>query len=166
MLQLESIFVSVFTADTYSCIKSRGIHKASYTLRKALQNEDCNKFCLKVDITKFYQTIDHEILKELLRKKFKDRDLLNLLYEMIDSYDEGLPLGSLLSQYLSNFYLTYFDHWIKEVLKAKVYIRYCDDFVILSNSKEELHNYRTTIDKYLRENLKLEVKSNWQVFPV
>ena len=163
---MEPIFVSVFTADTYSCIKGRGVLKASLDLRRYLQNDNCNKFCLKLDVKKYYENIDKDILKKLLRKKFKDKVLLGLLYEMLDSYSPGLPLGSLLSQYLANFYLTYFDHWVKEELKMPVYLRYMDDMVILSNSKQELHEWRKKIDNYLRESLKLEVKGNWQVFPV
>lgn len=165
MNKVQDIFTNTFTADTYSCIKGKGIHKASFNLTKALQNDSCNKYCLKLDVKKFYQNIDHTILKVLLRKKFKDRELLNLLDEMIDSYPDGLPLGSILSQNLANYYLTYFDHWIKEKLKVKVYFRYMDDMVILSNNKEELHKILRDIEDYLKD-LKLEVKTNWQVFPV
>jgi RNA-directed DNA polymerase len=163
--KLEPLFVSVFTADTYSCIKQRGVHKASYSLRKALQDRNGTQYCLKLDIRKFYNSVNLVILKQLLRKKIKDVALLNLLDEIIDSYDEGIPLGSLLSQFLGNYYLTYFDHWIKEELKVKYYFRYCDDMVILSDNKEELHLLFTKIEAYLNT-LKLEVKRNWQVFPV
>ena len=70
---LEAIFVNIFTADTYSCIKRRGIHAAAGTLKKALRDEPETKYCLKIDIKKFYQNIDHDILKQLLRKKIKDK---------------------------------------------------------------------------------------------
>ena len=162
---LEPLFVSVFTSDTYSCIKKRGVHKASYNLRKALKNVPDTKYCLKLDIKKFYNSIDQKILKSLLRKKIKDVMLLNMLDEIIESYDEGLPLGSLLSQFLGNYYLTYFDHWIKEDLKIKNYFRYCDDCVILGDNKEDLHEVFLKVEKYLN-NLNLEVKGNWQIFPV
>lgn len=135
---LEPIFVSVFTADTYSCIKGRGIHAAARKLRKALTNEEETRYCLKLDIKKFYPSIDHGILKSLLRRKFKDQDLLWLLDEIIDSTD-GVPIGNYLSQYFANFLLTPFDHWIKEVKKIKNYFRYLDDMVILGATKEELH---------------------------
>ena len=134
---LEPIFVAVFTADSYSCIKGRGIHKASTNLRKALQNKEETTYCLKLDIKKFYPNIDHDILKALLRRKFKDVDLLWLLDEIIDSAP-GLPIGNYLSQYLANFYLTYFDHWVKEDLGVKYYFRYADDIVILHKDKEYL----------------------------
>lgn len=162
---LEPIFVAVFTADSYSCIKGRGIHKASFAVRKALKNKEETTYCLKLDIKKFYPNIDHDILKALLRKKFKDTDLLWLLDEIIDSAP-GLPIGNYLSQYLANFYLTYFDHWIKEQLGIKFYFRYADDIVILHKNKEYLHRVLNVIKDYFELNLNLEVKSNWQVFPV
>lgn len=162
---LEPIFVSTFTTDSYSCIKGMGLHKASRNLSKALKNEEETRFCLKLDIRKFYPSVDHDILKQLLRKKFKDNDLLWLLDEIIDSAP-GLPIGNYLSQYFANFYLTYFDHWVKEVLKVKYYFRYADDIVILAGEKDTLHRYLRLISEYLKVNLKLEVKKNYQVFPV
>jgi RNA-directed DNA polymerase len=165
MKVLEPIFVSIFTADSYSCIKGRGIHKASFAVRKALKDKAETKYCLKLDVKKFYPNIDHDILKALLRKKFKDNDLLWLLDEIIDSAP-GLPIGNYLSQYLANFYLTYFDHWIKEDLRVKYYFRYADDIVILHSNKDYLHQILKLIQSYFEINLKLEVKNNWQVFPV
>lgn len=162
---LEPIFVSTFTADTYSCIKKRGIHAASRALQRALRNVPETQYCLKLDIRKFYPSVDHAILKRLLRKKIKDQDLLWLLDEIIDSAD-GLPIGNYLSQYFANFYLTYFDHWVKEKLKVKHYFRYADDLVILGSTKEELHKHLYEIRKYLSDELNLEIKSNYQVFPV
>lgn len=162
---LEPIFVATFTADTYSCIKGRGIHAAARSLREALKDKINTQYCLKLDIKKFYPNIDHEILKQLLRKKIKDQDLLWLLDGIIDSA-EGLPIGNYLSQYFANFYLTYFDHWLKEVIKVKYYFRYADDMVILSSNKAYLHQLLSEIRDYLQDNLKLELKSNYQVFPV
>ncbi len=162
---LEPIFVSTFTSDTYSCIKKRGIHSLLNKLKKTLRNKEETTYCLKLDIKKFYPNINHEILKILLRRKFKDIDLLWLLDEIIDSAD-GLPIGNYLSQYFANFYLTYFDHWIKEQLGVKYYFRYADDIVILHKSKAELHYLLYTIKEYLKSNLDIEVKSNYQVFPV
>jgi RNA-directed DNA polymerase len=161
---LEPIFVNTFTKDTYSCIKGRGIHKLFYTLKKDLVNEDETRYCLKFDIKKFYPSIDHDILKSLIRKKIKDHRLLKLLDEIIDSAP-GLPIGNYLSQYLANFYLSYFDHWIKEQKAVKYYYRYADDIVILHSNKQALHNLLSDIKQYLKA-LKLEVKDNHQVFPV
>ena len=162
---LEPIFVSVFTAHTYSCIKGRGIHAAANAVKLALRDAPGTQFCLKLDIKKFYPNVDHEILKQLLRRKFKDQGLLWLLDEIIDSAP-GLPIGNYLSQYFANFYLTYFDHWIKEVKGVRYYFRYADDLVILSDSKAALHELLNDIKAYLSEELRLQVKSNHQVFPV
>ena len=165
MNQLEAIFVSMFTADTYSCIKGKGIHAALRNLKQALNDEQGTQYCLKLDITKFYPSVDHQILKQLLRRKFKDNDLLWLLDEIIDSAP-GLPIGNYLSQYFANFYLTYFDHWIKQNKAVKYYFRYADDIVVLSPSKKELHALLFEIKTYLKDNLNLQVKGNYQVFPV
>ena len=162
---LEPIFMSVFTADTYSCIKERGIHGAANAVKNALRDKEDTKYCLKLDIKKFYPSVDHAILKALLRRKFKDQDLLWLLDEIIDSAP-GLPIGNYLSQYLANFYLSYFDHWLKEVKQVKYYFRYADDLVILSSDKKELHKLLCCISQYLMVNLKLNIKGNYQIFPV
>lgn len=162
---LEPLFVSVFTADTYSCIKGKGIHAAANAVKQALKDRSATKYCLKLDIKKFYPNIDHDVLKILLRRKIKDQDLLWLLDEIIDS-TEGLPIGNYLSQYFANFYLTYFDHWMKQDKAVKYYFRYADDLVILSDSKEYLHQLLSDIRIYMTENLKLQIKSNYQVFPV
>lgn len=162
---LEKIFVSTFTADTYSCIKRRGIHAAARAVIRTLNDIPGTRYCLKLDIKKFYPSVDHSIMKRLLRKKIKDTDLLLLLDGIIDSAS-GLPIGNYLSQYFANFYLTYFDHWLKEDLHVKYYFRYADDMVILSDNKPYLHQLLSEIHAYLQDNLKLEVKHNYQVFPV
>jgi RNA-directed DNA polymerase len=162
---MERIFVSTFTTDTYSCIKGKGIHAASYALRESLKDASGTKYCLKIDIKKFYPSIDHDILKGLIRRKIKDKDLLWLLDGIIDSAP-GLPIGNLLSQYLANFYLCYFDHWVKEEKRVKDYFRYADDIVIPSDNKEHLHQLLADFRVYLRDNLKLEIKYNYQIFKV
>jgi len=162
---LEPIFMAMFTSNTYSCIKGKGIHAAANDLRMALKDVPGTQFCLKLDIRKFYPSIDHAILKMMLRRKFKDEDLLWLLGEIIDSAD-GLPIGNYLSQYLANFYLTYFDHWIKEQRAVKYYFRYADDIVILATDKPYLHRILSDIREYFANELNLSVKQNYQVFPV
>lgn len=161
---LEPIFVESFTADTYSCIKGRGLHSASTKLKAILKDKSAPRYCLKLDIKKFYPSVDHEALKFMLRRKFKDVDLLNMLDEIIESAI-GLPIGNYLSQYFSNFYLTGFDHWIKESKKVKYYFRYADDIIILANDKADLNTLLFEIKAYLF-GLKLEVKDNWQIFPI
>lgn len=162
---MRSYFLSAFTADTYSCIENRGIHLASYNLKKALKGKKETKYCLKLDIKKFYPSIDHDVLKLLLRKKFKDKELLWLLDEIIDSAP-GVPIGNYLSQFFANFYLTYFDHWIKEDRRVKYYFRYADDIVILAGYKKYLHELFAEIREYLKNNLRLEINRSHRIFPV
>lgn len=167
MLQIEKIFNEVFTNFTCASLNKRGIHYASKLVDKCMLDKFGTQYCLKIDINKFYPNINHTILKNLLRKKIKDLALLELLDKIIDSIpgDTGIPIGSYLSQYLANFYLAYFDHWLKEVCEVKYIIRYMDDVVILHESKEFLHDLRCKMNSYLRNELKLTIKSNWQVFP-
>lgn len=162
---LEPIFVETFISNTYSCIKKRGIIAALRDLQTALKDRTNTVYCLKLDIKKYYPSIDHQVLKNLLRKKIKDGDLLQLLDEIIDSA-EGLPIGNYLSQYLANFYLTYFDHWLKQDKRVKYYFRYADDMVILAPDKKSLHQLLYEIKNYLSKELKLRVKENYQIFPV
>lgn len=198
---LEPIWVSVFNKNTYSCIKNRGIHKCAKDLKQALkQDPDGTRYCLKMDIRKFYPSISHNVLKRVVRRKIKDNRLLALLDEIIDSVNDntpkglpvrnfvstldghiqvcshgtvdvvcdtkGVPIGNYLSQYFANLVLAYFDHWLKEKKRVKYYWRYADDIVILASTKAELHELLHEIRAYLRDNLQLTVKRNYQVFPV
>lgn len=167
MLQLEPIFTKVFTSFTCASLKNRGIHKASTLLTKYMKDVEGTQYTLKLDVRKFYPSINHEILKTMLRKKFKDADLLELLDKIIDSVpgECGVPIGSYLSQFFANFYLSYFDHWLKENIGVKYVVRYMDDIVIFHHSKEYLHKLRLWIAVYLELFLKLNIKDNWQVFP-
>lgn len=160
---IEEILRKTFIAQTYSCIKGRGVHKALNDLTSALQDRARTEYCLKMDIKKFYPSIDNELLKSLLRTKFKDQKLLLLLDKIIDSH-HGLPLGNYTSQWLANFYLNKFDHWMKETKGIKYYFRYCDDMVILGDDKAALHDLRIKASEYLNDfSLTL---SKYQVFPV
>lgn len=165
MLILEPIWTKTFISHTYSCIKGRGIHRVWKDLRNTLKDKEATKYCLKLDIRKFYPSINHDILKNIIRRKIKDNDLLIKLDEIIDSA-EGIPIGNYLSQFFANLYLTYFDHWLKEVIKVKHYFRYADDMVLLSDNKTQLHEYLDLIRDYLRNNLQLKLKGNYQIFPV
>lgn len=162
---LEPIWVSVFNQSTYSCIKNRGIHKCAKDVKKALKQDlDGTRYCLKIDVRKFYPSINHDLLKQIVRRKIKDKRLLALLDEIIDSAD-GVPIGNYLSQYFANLFLAYFDHWLKEQKRVKYYWRYADDIVILAHDKDSLHKLLHEIRAYLH-GLKLKVKHNYQVFPV
>lgn len=162
---VEPIFTRLYTADTYACIKGRGGHKARHKIMEALRKDpDGTKYCLKLDIRKYYPSVDHEVLKAILRRKIKDQRTLRLFDEIIDSAP-GLPIGNYLSQTLANVYLAYFDHYVKEVLGVRYYYRYVDDIVVLSSDKAQLRSVLCGMKMYLG-GLHLEVKSNWQIFPV
>lgn len=165
---IEPMLLKHLIYDTYSAIPGRGIHLCLNRLSEAIQSDvPGTQYCLKLDVKKFYPSIDHTILKEKYRRLFKDNDLLFLLDEIIDSTpdDAGIPIGNYLSQYSGNYYLSDFDHWMKEEKRIKYYYRYMDDIVILGDCKKKLHQLRKEINDYLRKELKLTVKNNWQVFP-
>lgn len=162
---MEPVWVNIFIKNTYSCIKGRGIHKLAKDLKKALNAKEETKYCLKLDIRKFYPSINHDILLKIIKRKVKDKKLLQLLSEIIYSA-EGVPIGNYLSQFFANLYLAYFDHWVKEELQCKYYFRYADDIVILSNNKQFLRNVLLAIKLYLKHELKLNVKPNYQIFPI
>lgn len=174
---LKPFWTKQFIENTYSCIEKRGIHRCLKHIKRDLRktkNTGETQYCLKLDIRKFYPSIDHLILKSILEHKLKDKRLLKLLFEIIDStnsvkgciYGKGVPIGNYLSQYFANLYLTPFDHWCKEELKCRYYYRYADDIVILHNSKEKLRNILIVIKLYLNIVLNLRVKDNYQIFPV
>ena len=162
---LEPIWMKTLIADTYSSLKGRGIHKGVKRIKSVLKDRENTTYCLKMDVRKFYPSIDHDILKSVLQRKVKDPDVMWILDEIIDSTD-GVPIGNYLSQHFGNLYLSGFDHWMKEEQGCKYYFRYCDDVVILHGSKEHLSDLRMKVSEYLETNLKLQLKDNWQVFPV
>jgi len=162
---LEPIWVSVFLSHSYSCIKGKGIHGVLKAIKHDLNDVDNTQYCLKLDIKKFYPSIDHDILKNIIRKKIKDTRLLKLLDEIIESV-EGVPIGNYLSQFFANLYLSYFDHYLKEEKKVKCYYRYADDMVILAPNKPYLHSLLVDMNDYLTNQLNLQIKRNYQVFPV
>lgn len=165
MNHIEPIFRKSFIVDTFSSIKGRGIHRGLKRLHKALKDVDNTKYCLKLDIKKFYPSINQNLLINCIERKFKDKNLLTLLKEIITSCDKGVPIGNYTSQYFANFFLTPMDHWIKEELAVKHYFRYCDDIVVLGPSKQYLKLLLQNISEYLKS-VGLELKTNWQVFPV
>lgn len=158
----EPIFRETFIIDTYSSIKTRGIHLGLSRVKTAL-NDTEYLYCLKLDIHKCYPSLDKEILKKKLNRKFNDKTLQWLFGIIIDSCEKGVPIGNYTSQYFNNFYFSDFDHWIKEVKGVKHYFRYCDDIVILGKTKEELHELLKEI-KVKMADLHVELKSNYQVF--
>ena len=159
----------IFASNTYACIKGRGIHKCMEDVHRALLTDRAGtRYCLKIDIRKFYDNVDHAALKRIIRYTIADEQMLRLLDKIIDSNGKakGLPIGNFTSQYLANLYLAYFDHWAKENLGVKHYFRYMDDIVVLGASKEWLHKVLDAFGLYLGAELKVEIKANWQIFPV
>jgi len=166
---IEPHLIKTFTADTYSAIPGRGIHQALYKLRRVFRNypED-TRYCLKIDVKKYYPNIDRAIMKEKFAKMFKDKDFLWLIGEIIDSSPEpnGIPIGNYVSQYCGNLYLSEFDHWVKETAKVRFYFRYMDDMLFMGRDKEYLRDLLGRVQSFLSERLNLKVKENWQIFPV
>lgn len=166
---IEPVLLRHMTDDTYSAIPGRGTYKAYKKLKKALKKDPKGtQWCLKIDIKKYYPNINKQKLKNVYSRMFKDKRLLDLLFEIIDSTEgeKGVPIGNYISQYSGNIYLSEFDHKVKEDYKVKYYFRYMDDMVFLAETKEELQILVRKIVKYLREVLDLEVKSNWSLFYV
>lgn len=161
---LYPFFDKIFIADSFSCRKNKGTHKAlnrfkSFTY-KVSQNNTKTCWVLKCDIKKFFANIDHNILLNILDEYIPDKNIIWLLNEIISSFRIGLPLGNLTSQLLVNIYMNEFDQFVKHKLKAKHYIRYADDFVILSNDKIWLEKQILLIQNFLTENLKLNLHPN------
>lgn len=163
---LEKVFDPTFYAYSYSCRKNKGTHKGvvafSRQLRKLSKNNTSPAFVLKCDIKKFFASVDHNILLELLRKKITDEDFLWLMRDIIgsfsvDSQPKGVPIGNLTSQFFANIYLDPLDKFIKNTLKAPYYIRYADDFVILVDNREYLEDLLPKIEKFLNDELKLSL---------
>lgn len=162
----DTIFRKTYIRDTYSSIKGRGVHDGLKRLRKGLLDRESTVYCLKTDVRKFYPSVDQDVLIAMLDGLFKDSRLIDTLTRIIRSYPKGLSIGYRSSQEFGNYYLSPFDHYMKEVQGAKYYYRYCDDIVILSSSKEELHRLLEVMRSYLSEKLHITIKDNYQIFPV
>lgn len=166
MLVVEPIWVANFTRDVYACVKGKGIHPCLKQLRRDMRDDpEGTACCLKLDVRKFYPSIDHEILKQVVRVKIKDPELLWLLDEIIDSAD-GVQIGNYLSQFFANLYLSELDHIIKEQLKVRYYYRYADDIVLLAGDKATLSGHLVFINHFLNCERALDIKRNYQIFPV
>ena len=163
-VKLYLIFDKSFIFDSYSSRDEKGTHRAVNRLsafaNKAGKNNTRNCFVLKCDIKKFFDSIDQDILMDLIKKRIGDKNVLWLLQEIISSFAKGLPLGNVTSQIFANIYLNELDQFIKRTLKIKYYIRYCDDLVILSENVAYLKELIPKIDTFLRDNLKLSLHPN------
>jgi len=154
-----------FINDSYSCRLDKGTHRAIRRLAKfggqASENKHKTVWILKCDIRKFFASIDHEILKNILHKYIDDQNLLWLFGQVIDSFNTpskigiGLPLGNLTSQLLVNVYMNEFDQFVKRTLKVTYYVRYADDFLFLSQDRDDLEKLLPPVENFLNERLKL-----------
>jgi len=165
---LYHVFDPTFIFDSYSCRLKKGTHKAVNRLqqfaKKVGKNNATDCFILKCDIKKFFDSIDQDILISLIEKQVRDKDAVWLIKKIVKSFSilphKGLPLGNITSQLFANIYLNELDQFIKHKLKIRCYIRYCDDFVILSDNKEYLENLIYTINSFLKDRLKLSLHSD------
>ncbi len=154
MNTLVPIMEKLFISDSYACIAGRGQTAASLRTMEAVRR---NKYCLKCDIHHFYPSINQNILSQMYHDKFKDKDFLEIMDDIIFSFPGGYncPIGNYTSQWSGNFYLTPLDHFCKHELKIRDYIRYCDDFLLFSDDKAFLHDCRKRIEDFIGNNLEL-----------
>ena len=166
---LEPAFLPQFIDTTYACIEGRGMHKAAKDVQKAMKI--CKKkygeyYILKMDVAKYFQSIDKDILMSIIKRKIKDKDVLELIEQTIYSCrnESGIPIGNLSSQLFANLYYNEVDQFIKHKLKVRYYYRYMDDSVILMPTKEDIKQVRQEIEKFIKEKLKLEFNRKTNIF--
>lgn len=165
---LYKVFDKHFIYDSCSSRNDKGTHKGITRLNSAIQKVSKNwkktVWVLKCDVRKFFDSIDHSILRELILQKVDDKDIFWLIDIIFASFEKekgkGLPLGNVTSQLFANIYLNELDQFVKHKLKAKHYFRYCDDFVIVHEDKKYLENAIIEITKFLKNNLQLELHPN------
>lgn len=168
---LKPIFMRPMYKHSHGSIPERGCLSGRKTLAKWIKYDRENtKYFLKMDIKKYFESIPHDILKVKLDRIIKDKQLLPLLHDFVDvkcdgviNKDKGIPLGFYPSQWFANFYLTDLDHYIKEKLHAKYYMRYMDDMIVFDKDKNKLESIRLEIAKYVNDNLGLTLKDNWRI---
>ncbi|MGI6253623.1 MAG: reverse transcriptase domain-containing protein [Aminivibrio sp.] len=170
---LESLYERKFIHDSYSCRKHKGTHAAAARvegfIRKAVAMWKA-PHVLKCDIAKFFHSIDHEVLMDILSKTIREVKVLDLIRKASIAPDnasgKGLPIGALTSQILANVYMDQLDHFIKDCASIKYYVRYADDFIILAQTKEELRAIKADISWLLETHLKLRLNPKSSIFPV
>lgn len=163
---LYPFYDRLFISDSYSCQLNKGTHRALERFKRfghqVSRNNTRTCYVLKCDIRKFFASIDHRILLDILRKRITDEGTIELLRRVIESFSstapgKGLPLGNLTSQLLVNVYMNEFDQFAKHELKASHYIRYADDFVIFSRDRAWLESLIPRIEDFLERELALEL---------
>jgi hypothetical protein len=160
---IEPFFEKEFIYDSCANRKNKGslfaIKRFEKFKRKVTNNLTSKGFCLKADIKHYFQEVNREVLIKILRKKINCVETLNLIQKILNNFEskKGMPLGNLTSQFFANVYLNALDKFVKHELKAKYYIRYVDDFIILHQSKKQLEKWKPQIAIFLLEKLKLEL---------
>jgi hypothetical protein len=168
MSVIEPIWEKLFIFDSYACIVGKGIHAGS---RRTMEFVRRNKYALKCDISKFYPSVDHKILFNIVKTKIKCPDTLWLLDDIISSFPGGknVPIGNYTSQWFGNLYLNELDQYVKVDLQRRFghldYIRYCDDFCLFHNDKKTLRECAELMKDFLAEKLELKF-SKCEAFPV
>lgn len=156
--QIYDIFDRTFVNTSFACRKGYGTHKASQYTQNAMRKYDSNLYTLKLDIRKFFYSIDRDILKSFIEKRIKDSRLVDIM--MLFTQMEGtigIPIGNLLSQIYALIYLNPLDHFIKRNMKIRHYVRYVDDFVLIGLERSAAVNARDTIIDFIRSWLHLEL---------
>lgn len=161
---LMPMFMKGMYRHSYSSIPGRGLHECMRKIRNGIDHDPASyKYCLKLDIKKFFNSIDHDILKARFVKYIKDKEMLRILFKIIDASENGIPLGFYTSHWFANWLLQPLDHMIKEELHIKKYYRYADDMVLFDSNKRKLHKAFFKIKEWL-EGIGLKIKENWQLF--
>lgn len=172
---IEPIFESRFIYDSYACRVGKGTHAGADRVTQFLriaQRKWERVYCLKGDIAQCFPSINHAILKAIIRKRITCPDTLWLIDEIIDSGGDGsdcprgLPIGNLTSQLWANVYLDQLDHFVKEVLRERYYVRYMDDFVVIGGDKRHLWEVKKEIEGFLADKLDLRLNDKTGVWPI
>ena len=171
---LEPVLDKALIYDNCACRRNKGTHfsmdRLSGFMRDFYKKHGTEGYFLKIDIRKYFNSIDHDILKQILCRKICDTDVLELLYHIIDSYEfapnKGLPLGNQTSQWFAILYLDRIDRLIKEDLHIRYYTRYMDDMVLLHHDKEYLRYCRDRIRHELQDKRQLETNDKTKIFPI
>lgn len=168
---IEPIWERRFIHDSYACRPGKGMHKGAdraQAMLRAVHRKHGQVYALKADISKFFYSIDHAVLKRLLRRRIACKRTLALLDHIIDSCGDGvgLPIGNLTSQLSANIYLHELDEFVKHALGEHYYMRYMDDFCVVHHDKAHLQRVRARIERFLWHHLRLKTNAKTQVFPV
>ena len=167
---IEPAFERRFVADSYACRKGKGTHRAAQktqSMTMEAKRQWGSYWVLKCDITKYFPSIRHETLKKIVRRTISDKNILWLIDTIIDSHGDGcgIPIGALTSQLLANVYLDQLDHYLKDHIGIRYYVRYMDDFIILGKTKSELKSLKVDIEAYLCSRLALCLNHRTGIWP-